>query len=153
MAAYITLLLSMQAFVPRYAHYVKGSNTIPNTLITSAMRVGWFFIRYARCNYSKITARFSRNSTHVQHLCRMSLLAFNRSRSKFKVICFVYDPSTVTMTTGKTSMPEVYRVIYAGVSHWMCLDLSRIISYCYDIYACFCCAVQTDRDFHSMGTF
>jgi len=55
--------------------------------------VGSFVRSFARCDNSKTSSPvFMKFVTDAVNPRQMSMLSFERSRSKFKVICFVHDP-------------------------------------------------------------
>jgi len=54
------------------------------------------FVCYTCCDFSKSKSRIRvKFGTDIQHQCQLSLFTFERSGSRFKVICFKNDPPTM----------------------------------------------------------
>jgi len=69
--------------------------------------VGWF-VRYACCAFSESTSPiFLTSGADVQHLCRISLSIFKRSRSKFRIqdLCIFGPTSLRTLFLGRPEQP------------------------------------------------
>ena len=83
--------------------------------------LGWFvglFVCYALFDFLKsanlILIKFG---TDVQHLCHVSLLTFERSRSTFKVMSLVHDPPATAMTRPKNVNKSTQKYVKLSRSH------------------------------------